>query len=116
MSEHLKSFFKDRQITIPFISGIVFWIIILIVFFFKIYPLGDNIIIHLNLNNEVDAFGTGLGIISLAVVFLAAFFIDYLISYALYHKERILSYALSYLGVWMMFLGLVFIYVVSTFN
>jgi magnesium-transporting ATPase (P-type) len=112
----IKRFLKDKYIFGAIVAGIVLWVIAFGIAYVQIFPLEKNLILHINFQREVDAVGVAGDVIWLTVGLAVLFAIDQIISLALYFREKILSYIISYSGLFVMILGLAVIYYLTLAN
>ncbi len=111
-----KFFLKDKNIFWPIIAGIIFWAVAFGIAYVQIFPLEKNLILHFNFNRQVDAIGSAADVFWIIFGMTIIFLMDQLFALALYFKEKIISYLVSYLGAFFMLLGLFVIYYLSLAN
>ncbi len=114
--QKVKFFLKDKKIFWTIIIGIVFWAIAFGIAYVQIFPLEKNLILHFNFNRQVDAIGSSSDVFWIIFGMAIIFVMDQLFSLALYFKEKMISYLISYSGTFFMFLGLFVIYYLSLAN
>jgi hypothetical protein len=111
-----KQFLKDRYIFGAIVAGVVIWAIAFGIAYVNLFPLGKNLILRLNFQKEVDAIGTTGDVMWILAGVAILFVIDQGIALALYHREKILSYVISYSGLFISFLGMAVIYYLTLAN
>lgn len=111
-----KRFIKDKYIFGALVAGVVLWAIGFGIAYVNLFPLEKNLILHLNLQREVDAVGTTGDVLWIILGVALMFIIDQAIALALYFRERILSYVISYAGVFVVILGMAVIYYLTLAN
>lgn len=114
--EALKRYIRDRHILFPLIGGVITALGALAVVIVKFYAVHDKIIMHVAMGGEVDLVGARTEVFMSIAGFAAIFLFNLAVSYALYLRERFLSYVMLYAGVWVSFLGLFFAWSLARLN
>ncbi len=112
----LKKYIRDPHIWIPLAIGIVALVIGGIDAYIHFFTVRDKIIFHLNVNREIDMVGARKELFFALSGFLCLGIINALLSYALYVRERVLSYVIAYADAFVMIIGLLFIFFVVGLN
>jgi hypothetical protein len=112
----IKKFIKDKWIFGALVAGVVLWAITFGIAYVQVFPMEKNLILRVNFSREVDAVGSPTDVAWLVVGLAFLFVIDQIISLALYFREKILSYIVSYAGLFMVILGLAVIYYLTLAN
>jgi hypothetical protein len=111
-----KKFSKDKYILISAISGIVLFLIMFGIAYVQLFPLEKNIILHTNINKEIDWFGSFSDLVLVLVLFFIIFILNNFLAYILYFRNRFLSYVVAFSTMFIMFVGLVGFWMVSLLN
>ena len=109
-------FSNDKFILIPAVVGIVLFLIIIGITYVQLIPLERNIILHTNINKEIDWFGGYFDLVLILVLFFMIFFLNNFLAYILYFRNRFLSYVVSFSTLLIVFFGFVGTWMVSLLN
>ncbi len=113
---YIKRFFRDIYISIPIITSIVFMSIAYSFAYVNLFPLKDNIILHINISNSIDLFVNYGGIISIIVGFWTIIVVNIFLSYILYTKDKSLSYVILFSTIWVSIICSIVFYLISLLN
>jgi hypothetical protein len=114
--EAIKRYAKDRYVSIPLIVGALAALGALAIAIVKFYGMHDKIILHVTMSREVDLVGARKEVFMSIGGYMALFLFNSLISYALYLRERFLSYIVLYAGAWISLLGFFFAWSLARLN
>ena len=112
----LKKYIRDPHIWIPLAIGVVALVIGGIDAYVHFFTIRDKIVFHLNVNREIDMVGSRKELFFALSGFLCLGIINGILSYALYVRERVLSYVVAYADAFIMIIGLFFIFFVVGLN
>lgn len=112
----LKQFLKDKAVFSSFFASIVLWLIAFSFAYIELFPLQKGIILHLNLEREVDIIGTAGDISSVLVGVALLALINGAIGYFFYRREKLLSYLFALMPLWITVMALVMVYALTVIN
>lgn len=113
---YIKQFIGDKYILI----GILCWVALCAFSIgFAVSLLStesESYIMHVNYRNEIDIVGNRHDVVMIIAIYVFIAIMDGIIAYALYMRERLLSYCVIYGMVLIMASGLWVMYVLSLLN
>ncbi len=112
----MDKFFKDKYTIIPLIATLFFLALIYGFAYVDLFTIDKSIIFHLNINGMIDLFVGFWQLVSIITGFLILSLVNFLLSYVLYFKSRILSYFLLFASAWVSVIGVVVFYSATLLN
>lgn len=100
-------FIRDKYILVALVAGVVLWLVLFGVVYVELLPLEDRVILHLDAQRHIDAIGGSAHLWLLLIGVAVTGILNTGLSAVLYHKDRVLSYSVAWVGMWIMLLGAV---------
>lgn len=116
MNTKIKIFLKDKYVISVILFSIISLLFSIAIFYIFLAPFQNNIIIHHDIQNRIDLYGTNTDLIMILLSTLIIIIINLYISYELYVREKVLSYVVLSSIFMISFFGSLLFYFLHLFN
>ena len=112
----MKSFYRNPHIYAPFLIACILFAIAFFVWFTEFSEVSDRLILHEDTQGQIDLTGPRKEVFFEAGAAWVFFLLNMFLARASYARERLLSYMLSYVNVWIGVLALIYISSIANLN
>ena len=112
----LQNIIKDKYLRVVFALSFAVFIFNFIFSFSELAGIGDRIIIHFDAFRGIDFFGSARDVFGILLVALSMVAVNLFLADYLYHRERFLSFILSFVSLTITILILIAVSVIISVN
>jgi hypothetical protein len=112
----MRSFFRNPHIYLPLLVALILFGIAFFVGYVQLSGVESRLALHMNAQGEIDLTGPRTEVFLAAGVAVLFLVCNLIISRRIYGRDRLLSYLLSYVNIWLALLTLVYISSVGGLN
>jgi hypothetical protein len=113
--DRLKRFVKDRHVLTAYSIGAIIGVSALY-FLWPFFAHQGNVVVHYGSDGAVDVLASKSSLVYATISGALVFFVDVLLSYFLYWRERLVSYLVAYSTLWFVVLFALFVWQLTWFN